>query len=134
MAFVADNSVIVAWFVKSRANPYTWSILERAAAGEAIHVPLLWRQEFVNTMAVLERRRRLKAADAAQAFAELADMNLATDRELVELDALAGLARRFKLSAYDATYLELAMRLRLPFACRDGPLKAALPKAGVVLA
>ncbi len=134
MAFVADNSVIVAWFVKSQANPYTWSILERAAAGEVIHVPLLWRQEFVNTMVVLERRRRLKAADAAQAFAELADMNLATDRELVELDALAGLARRFKLSAYDATYLELAMRLRLPFACRDGPLKAALPKAGVALA
>ena len=134
MALVADNSVIVAWFVKSQANPYTWSILERAAAGELIHVPLLWRQEFVNTMVVLERRRRLKAADAAQAFAELADMNLATDRELVELDALAGLARRFKLSAYDATYLELAMRLRLPFACRDGPLKAALPKAGVALA
>ena len=134
MAFVADNSVIVAWFVKSQANPYTWSILERAAAGEVIHVPLLWRQEFVNTMVVLERRRRLKAADAAQAFAELADMNLATDRELVELDALAGLARRFKLGAYDATYLELAMRLRLPFACRDGPLKAALPKAGVALA
>ena len=134
MAFVADNSVIVAWFVKSQANPYTWSILERAAAGEAIHVPLLWRQEFVNTMVVLERRRRLKAADAAQAFAELADMNLATDRELVELEVLAGLARRFKLSAYDATYLELAMRLRLPFACRDGPLKAALPKAGVALA
>ena|SRR5712691_5056781 len=134
MAFVADNSVIVAWFVKSQANPYTWSILERAAAGEVMHVPLLWRQEFVNTMVVLERRRRLKAADAAQAFAELADMNLATDRELVELDALAGLARRFKLSAYDATYLELAMRLRLPFACRDGPLKAALPKAGVALA
>jgi len=134
MALVADNSVIVAWFVQSQANPYTWGILERAAAGEAIHVPLLWRQEFVNTMVVLERRRRLKAADAAQAYAELADMNLATDRELVELDALADLARRFKLSAYDATYLELAMRLRLPFACRDGPLKAALPKAGVALA
>jgi predicted nucleic acid-binding protein len=134
MAFVADNSVIVAWFVKSQANPYTWNILERAASGEAIHVPLLWRQEFVNTMVVLERRRRLKAADATQAFAELADMNMATDRELVDLDALAGLARRFKLGAYDATYLELAMRLRLTFACRDGPLKAALPKAGVALA
>jgi len=57
-----------------------------------------------------------------------------TDRELVDLSALAELARRFKLSAYDATYLELAMRLRLPLACRDGLLKAALPKAGVALA
>lgn len=134
MAFVADNSVIVAWFVKSQANPYTWSILERAAAGEVIHVPLLWRQEFVNAMVVLERRRRLKAADAAQAFMELAHMNLATDRELVDLAALADLARGFKLSAYDAAYLELAMRLRLPLACRDGPLKAALSNAGVALA
>ena len=131
MALVADNSVIVAWFVKSQASDYAWKILDRAAAGEAIHVPLLWRQEFVNAIVVLERRRRLKAADAAQAFTDLAHMNLVTDRELLELGALAELARHFHLSAYDATYLELAMRLRLPLACRDGPLKAALPKAGV---
>ncbi len=61
-------------------------------------------------------------------------MNLVTDRELVDLPALAELARRFELSAYDATYLELAMRLRLPLACRDSPLRGALPKAGVALA
>jgi predicted nucleic acid-binding protein len=134
MAFVADNSVVLAWFVKSQATPYTWSILERAASGEAIHVPLLWRQEFVNAMIVLERRHRLNVGDAAQAFRGVGELNLATDRELVKLDTLAQLARRFHLSAYDATYLELAIRLRLPFACRDGPLKAALPKAGVSLA
>lgn len=134
MAWVADNSVIVAWFVKSQANTYTWGLLDRAAGGEAIHVPLLWRQEFVNAMVVLERRRRLKAGDAAQAFTDLADMNLVCDRELVGLDTLADLARRLDLSAYDATYLELAMRLRLPLACRDGPLMAALPKAGVARA
>ena len=85
MAFVADNSVMLAWFVKSQAGAYTWAMLERAAAGEAIHVPLLWRQEFVNAMVVLERRRRLKSADAAQAFADLAQMNFVTDREAVEL-------------------------------------------------
>jgi predicted nucleic acid-binding protein len=97
-------------------------------------VPLLWRQEFVNAMVVLERRKRIKTADATEAFRGLADMNLVTDRELVDLPELAALARRFGLSAYDATYLELAMRLRLPVACRDGPLRAALPKAGVALA
>jgi len=134
MAWVADNSVIVAWFVKSQANTYTWGLLDRAAGGEAIHVPLLWRQEFVNAMVVLERRKRIKTADATEAFRSLADMNLVTDRELVDLPELAALARRFGLSAYDATYLELAMRLRLPVACRDGPLRAALPKAGVALA
>jgi predicted nucleic acid-binding protein len=134
MAFVVDNSVVVAWFVKSQANAYTWRILERAAEGEAMHVPLLWRQEFVNAMVVLERRRRLVQADAARAYADLSDMNLQVDRELVDLAKLAELARRFNLSAYDATYLELAIRLRLPLACQDGPLKAALSKSGVALA
>lgn len=134
MAFVVDNSVVVAWFVKSQANAYTWSILERASEGEAMHVPLLWRQEFVNAMVVLERRRRLVQSDAARAYADLSDMNLQLDRELIDLVKLAELARRFNLSAYDATYLELAMRLHLPLACRDGPLKSALSKAGVALA
>lgn len=134
MALVADNSVVVAWFVKSQANAYTWSILERASAGEAMHVPLLWRQEFVNAMLVLERRRRLVPSDAARAYADLSDMNLRIDRELIDLAKLAQLARRFNLSAYDATYLELAMRLHLPLACQDEPLRAALPKAGVALA
>ena len=133
-AFVVDNSVVVAWFVKSQANAYTWSILERAAEGETMHAPLLWRQEFVNAMVVLERRRRLVQADAARAYADLSDMSLRVDRELVDLARLAELARRFNLSAYDATYLELAMRLQLPLACRDGPLRSALPKAGVALA
>ena len=133
MALVADNSVVLAWFVKGQATPYTWGVLERAASGEAVHVPALWHQEFVNALIVLERRQRLKAGDAAQAFREVGNLNLVVDQKLVALEALADLARRYKLSAYDATYLELATRLRLPLACRDGPLKAALPKAGVAL-
>ena len=131
MALVVDNSIVVAWFVKSQANAYTWSILERAAEGEATHVPLLWRQEFVNAMVVLERRRRIVQSDAARAYADLSDMNLRIDRELVDLAKVAELARRFNLSAYDATYLELAIRLRLPLACQDGPLRSALSRAGV---
>ena len=47
---------------------------------------------------------------------------------------LAALARRFSLSAYDATYLELALRLALPIAARDGPLCKAAPRAGVAIA
>ena len=122
MAFVADNSVIVAWFVKSQATPYTWSILERAAAGEAIHVPLLWCQEFVNAMVVLERRRRLKAGDAAQAFTDLGDMNLVCDRELVGLDTLADLARRVISHASAAAF---AFPCRCPNQDPTAPARAS---------
>ncbi len=47
---------------------------------------------------------------------------------------LLRLARRFDLSAYDASYLALAQELKLPVACSDGPLRAALGRAGVKLA
>ncbi len=44
------------------------------------------------------------------------------------------LARRYDLSAYDASYLALALELHLPIACTDGPLRSALGRAGVKLA
>jgi predicted nucleic acid-binding protein len=44
---------------------------------------------------------------------------------------LLRLARKFDLSSYDASYLALALELRLPLACGDGPLKSALARAGV---
>lgn len=47
------------------------------------------------------------------------------------VDGVLSLARRFKLSAYDATYLELALRLGLPLATLDRTLKAAAKGAGV---
>jgi hypothetical protein len=50
------------------------------------------------------------------------------------LAELLRLARRHDLSAYDAAYLALALELKMPLACGDGALKAALPSAGVKLA
>ena len=44
------------------------------------------------------------------------------------------LARRYDLSACDASYLALALELHLPSACTDGPLRSALGRAGVKLA
>ena len=41
------------------------------------------------------------------------------------------LARRYKLSAYDASYLELALRLGIPLATLDEDLQKAAKKAGV---
>jgi predicted nucleic acid-binding protein len=47
---------------------------------------------------------------------------------------LLKLARKFDLSAYDASYLALALNLRMPIACSDGPLRSVLPRAGVKIA
>jgi predicted nucleic acid-binding protein len=47
-------------------------------------------------------------------------------------DVLA-LARQHALSAYDAAYLELALRLSLPLATLDRRLQAAATAAGVAI-
>jgi predicted nucleic acid-binding protein len=41
------------------------------------------------------------------------------------------LARRHRLSSYDASYLELALRMGLPLAMLDEDLRRAAEKAGV---
>jgi predicted nucleic acid-binding protein len=67
---------------------------------------------------------------AVQRFAAL---GLAVDRNTPDPERLFTLAEHYGLSAYDATYLELALRLGLPLACWDGGLKVAAEKAGLFL-
>ena len=133
MAMVADASVTVAWFVKGQATDDTDRLLNRATR-EAVHVPSFWQPEFVNALITLERRRRLPASEVDDALRAVADFDIVTEREIGGLPALAALARRYALTAYDATYLNLAIRLKLPLACKDGSLQAAANRAGVKLA
>ena len=106
MAFVADNSVVVAWFVLSQANAATDALLGRAAH-EDVHVP-----------AILD---------------EIDQLDFIHDSAPPTTRSLVAIARRHALSAYDACYLELALRLRLPLAARDAPLRKAAERAGVLL-
>lgn len=59
MAFVADNSVVLAWFVSSQSTAYSEKMLRRVAR-EPIHMPVVWPLEFANALRQLERRRKLK--------------------------------------------------------------------------
>jgi predicted nucleic acid-binding protein len=52
-------------------------------------------------------------------------LSLVVDRAPANLREIYQISRRHGLSAYDATYLELAMRLKLPLATRDTTLKKA---------
>jgi len=133
MAMVADASVTVAWFVKGQATDDTDRLLDRATR-ETVHVPSLWMPEFVNALITLERRRRLPASEVDVALRAVADFDIVTERDTGDPAALAALARGYTLTAYDATYLNLALRLKLPFACNDTSLRAAATRAGVKLA
>ena len=133
MAFVLDASVALGWVVARQASAYSGRMRLRARR-EPYHAPALWRLEVVNALRSLERRRAISADAAATAADILERMQPVVHEGAMALADLLRLARKFDLSAYDASYLALALELRMPIACSDGPLKAALGRAGVKLA
>lgn len=90
--------------------------------------------EVANVIVTLERRRILSARAAVAASDVLSRLDPVIHPMNISIAALRQLAVRYGLSAYDATYLALAIEPQLPVACGDRPLKAALPRAGVRLA
>ena len=133
MAFVLDNSVIVAWFVRDQANDYTRRMGRRAEREQPL-VPALWEVEFANVMMVLLRRRVLARHQAAAILSRAERLELEVDRAAVSPSGLFALTNRNSISAYDAAYLELAARRGLPLATRDATLARAARAAGVRLA
>jgi predicted nucleic acid-binding protein len=132
MAFVVDCSVVARWFLPDEATRYSESVLDRLTQ-EAAYVPSLWASEFANVMLKLERQRQLKSGLAAGIFGRAEILGLVIDRQTPAPARLHDLARQFNLSAYDATYLELALRLGVPLACIDGGLKQAARTVGLLL-
>ena len=132
MGFVADNSVIVGWFVESQSNAYSRELLDRAAK-EEVHVPMIWRAEFASVLLVFSHNRRLQPKQVPVIIEHIERLDLIDDAAPPSVRTLVELGRRYALSAYDATYLELALRLRLPLAARDGPLRKAAGRTGMLL-
>ena len=125
--FIADSSVGVAWAVHSQASVATDELLDRVAAGTPLVVPTLWPFEVANSLLVLLRRKKLLAAERDRAIAALARLPLVVDDDgpRLALGRISELAAEHGLSVYDAAYLELAVRRKLPLASRDEALRKA---------
>lgn len=133
MAFVLDASVALAWFVRKQATAYTDRIRTRARR-QPLHVPAVWPLEIANALIVLQRRGNISENAAGTAADLLGSLVVTLHPDRLTIPELRAFAFRHRLSAYDASYLDLALALRLPVACRDGPLQRALSGAGVRLA
>jgi predicted nucleic acid-binding protein len=133
--FIADPSVGVAWAVHSQASDPTDQLLEKVATGTPLVVPTLWPFEIANSLLVLLRRKKLLAEERDRALDALARLPLVVDDEGCRLafGKTSTLAAEHGLSVYDAAYLELALRRKLPLASRDVALCAAATKSRVKL-
>ena len=140
MRFVIDNSVVMRWLFGDRASAdidYAERILGiMQKDGSVAMAPAVWPLEVGNVIVRAESRNLLPEARSAEFLALLQDMAIeiefrSTERALT--DTLQ-LARRHKLSTYDASYLELALREGLPLATNDADLRKALERTGGALA
>jgi predicted nucleic acid-binding protein len=130
--FVVDNSVVMAWCFQNGGNRYAEDVLESLEAGEAF-VPAIWPLEVGNVLLVAERRKRLSHASVVRFLALLSSLPIRVEQETPErmLKEIVSLARAHELSTYDASYLDLAMRLGLPIATQDTSLTRASKKCRV---
>ena len=132
--FVLDASVALAWSFEDERTPFIVGILEMLRRTPEV-APALLTFELVSGLLLAERQGRIRAEDREAFFETLRVLPILIDqRPLLWLcQSILPLARRYQLTAYDAAYLELAIRENLPLATLDDELRRAAVAAGVPL-
>ena len=131
-SLVLDASVALSWCFMNEATQAADRVLERLA-NESASVPVIWHLEVANVLALSERRRRITPAGSAEFIAMLETLTIVVDDETPSraFGRVLDLAREERLTAHDAAYLELAMRLGIPLASKDADLCDAAERVGV---
>lgn len=134
MSFVVDASVALAWCFADEGGAYPTRVLEALDGGEAVAASH-WTLEVCNGLLVAERRERITAREVTRVSRYLLALPISVDpvQRSRALTATHRLARTRGLSAYDAEYLGLAIRLGLPLATLDADLRDAAAAEGVEL-
>lgn len=132
MRLVLDASTALSFLLEDEFDATAQSVLAEVRHAGAV-VPSLWHFELFNGLAAAERRGRITQARIAHGLHGLGGLRIETDNRPLDGLHIIDIARRFTLSAYDSTYLWLAIELNLPLATRDERLSQAAREAGVVL-
>lgn len=124
------------WYFDGGNHAYADSILQQleVGSGTAI-VPVLWRYEVSAVLSRAQIKGLLTADKAAEFLEDIAALNIIVDAESADhvLTDVYHLATRYRLTAYDASYLELALRRALSLATLDVELQVACKAAGIAL-
>jgi len=135
VSFILDNSVTMRWFFGDgtpKELAYAESVLDAMKEANAI-VPATWGLEVANVIARAEAKGMVTEARSGAFLEMLKGVNIEEDTATFQnaLSSTLQLARRYQLSAYDASYLELALRQGMSLATLDEDLQQAAKKAGV---
>jgi predicted nucleic acid-binding protein len=134
VSLVLDPSLALSWYFEDERTLQADALLDQVVDQGAV-VPALWRLEVAKAFQVALRRKRIDTAFRDNALSELAMMAIIVDpdTDVHAWTTTLRLSDRFRLTAYDASYLELAQRRTLPLATLDQQLRAAAHTLGVRL-
>jgi predicted nucleic acid-binding protein len=135
-SFVLDCSAAMTMCFEDEQSADTDSFW-RAHVASRILVPPIWFLEVANALVLGERRGRLTPAQVGSNVAGLLQFGFEPDTSHsthLALATLPSLCRATKLTAYDAAYLDMAMRHRVPLCTLDDALarEAKRCKVGIV--
>jgi predicted nucleic acid-binding protein len=134
VTLVLDGSATLAWIYPDERTEAILAVFDRVIQKGAF-VPSLWRIEVANGLTAGLRRGRITAPERDASLVDLADLAIHIDHEThkhIWVETLQ-LADQHRLSVYDATYLELAVRLSVPLATLDRELRTAATAEGITL-
>jgi len=134
-SLVIDASAILPWCFDDEAIAYTEGLLNRCAAGEEVMVASVWPLEITNGLLSVQRRGRVTAERVEQFLVQILRLRIYVEPFTTQqaVRDVKQLAQTHQLTAYDAAYLELALRYNLPLATLDIELKQASFAIGVRL-
>ena len=131
---VIDASVALAWCFPDEASDYADAVLV-ALEGRTVVVPAIWSIEITNALLVGERRKCIWQPEVRRFVELLKGLNIVEDAQPFAdtVSNVLPLAREYDLSAYDAAYLDVAVRHGAPLVTLDAALQKAGRAAGIKL-
>lgn len=131
-AFIIDCSITMAWCFCDEATAAASKLQDRLERETAL-VPAHWFLEVTNVLAMAEKRKRITPAESNEFLALLEAMDIEVDDQAAgrAFAHLMPLCRSHGLTSYDAVYLDLALRRRLPLASLDDDLRSAAKQVGI---
>jgi predicted nucleic acid-binding protein len=132
--YVVDASLAMSWCFLDEATAATQKLYDDLSR-VLVLVPAWWYHELTNVLYLAEKNGRIRADRVAEFIAFVGSVQIEVDNEAPEraFSHLLPLCRTHQLTSYDAVYLDLAQRRKLPLATLDEPLRKAAKKLGVKL-
>jgi len=134
MSLVLDTSIALAWVYADETSEAVLRVFD-AVRMHGAWVPALWRWEIANVLQLNVKRGRHSTdfLDAALSALALAPIRIDPEAERQSWSDTILLADRHGLTVYDAAYLEIASRRRIPLATLDQQLRSAAGNQGIEL-